>query len=567
MALSRYVVPLVLACALLPACGFAGESQKVVVKGKRDPSTIVIKGVRDPSDWLRVESPHFVVLSDDEPDQAADLADNLERLDYMLRLYLKPFMDTEAPDPKFTVVFQRRLNWPAEIGVHHPFAVARLKSCGAGAQAFTFDGGRMWKLDNATALHNERDFTLMWNLYFYAEAFLYRHTRVRGPRWFLTGVAAYFGGVRFTDTQMVVGRAAGTSYDLLQAIDDGRAKSLSYDDVLHIGAPSGPGADIVGTPAYYDAWEYLGRAYNLMHFMLSSEENRNKMASYLEQVNGGADPAAAFAGVFGLSGRALDVAMWRYRRSDMKIIQVEVPGLPTPHLDFTRLSRLEGQFVLDNAVLKTCPAPEDGKKLLARLKVNAAQASAVDFAQVTLSRAEVDWGNPRDAIGYLSQAVQRDPYNPETRYLLGLAYLHLAENGGGDQVAMLAAARDSLTEAAILAPEAPEVSYALFRTGILGADPTDKDVKRAVDAWAHGHEVAPFARAGALAYAWLGDAAGAYRVFTTLARNTQELENARWAEAWLARLEKGVPRDELLAAMRKEKPASAGLQGWGISYR
>jgi hypothetical protein len=31
---------------------------------------------------------------------------------------------------------------------------------------------------------------------------------------------------------------------------------------------------------------------------------------------------------------------------------------------------------------------------------------------------------------------------------------------------------------------------------------------------------------------------------------------------WLARLGKGVPRDELLAAMRREQPGLAGYRTW-----
>jgi hypothetical protein len=256
------------------------------------------------------------------------------------------------------------------------------------------------------------------------------------------------------------------------------------------------------------------------------------------------------------------VEMQGYRRRAMKVLQVEVPELPRAHIDFTRLSRIEGEFLLDNAMLKSCPAPAEGRKLLERLKVTAARALAVDLAQLALSRAQVDWGNPADAIGYLSRAVENDPYNPEPRYLLGLARAKLAENAGRDKPDLLAAARRDLTEASLLAPEAPEVSYALFRVGLMDTDPTDKDMKRAIDAWRRGHDVAAFARAAALASAWLGDAAGAYQAFNTLARNTQDPGNVAWANNWLARLDKGVSRDALLAAMRTEQPGLAGHRTW-----
>lgn len=557
MANYKYVVSLLAAMALVPAHASGNEPAKVVVKGRHDPSTVVVKGVRDPSAWFRIESQHLIVYSNDDPDEVIELVNSLERLDYMLRLYLKPFLDGRETLPKLTLYFQGQGRWPA--GKDADAAVAMATSCVPAAQAFTYGMGKSWKSDNASLLHGEDDDTLSLNLWTYAANFLFRHTRIRAPQWFISGFSAYFGGLRFTDDQMLVGRDAGTSYNLLQQIGNGRMPRLSFDDVLRDRVPSGRHA--AGTPAYYTQWEFLGRSFNLVHYMLSSEDNRKKMGKYLELVNEGGDPADAFSDVFGLAGLDLNVTMQGYRRASMKVLQVEVPDLPRAHIDFTRLSRIEGEFLLDNAMLKACPAPAEGRKLLARLKVTAARAPAVDLAQMALSRARIDWGNPADAIGYLSRAVENDPYNPEPHYLLGLAHAKLAESAGQDKQELLATASRVLTETTVLAPEAPEVSYALFRVGLMG-DPTDKDMTRAIDAWRHGHDVAAFARAAALAHAWLGDAAGAYQVFNTLARNTQDPGNAAWARAWLARLDKGVPRDALLAAMRAEQPGLAGNQTW-----
>ena len=97
-------------------------------------------------------------------------------------------------------------------------------------------------------------------------------------------------------------------------------------------------------------------------------------------------------------------------------------------------------------------------------------------------------------------------------------------------------------------------------TGLTGAIAVQKLL-------AAGHDVTAFARAAALAHAWLGDAAGAYQVFNTLARNTRDPGSAAWATTWLARLEKGVPRDELLAAMRGEQPMASGFRSWMNSHR
>ena len=200
MAMPRYAFPLLVAIVLVPVAAFGNESPKVVVKGKRDPSTVVIKGVRDPSAWFRIESQHLIVYSNDDPDDVIELVNNLERLDYLLRLYLKPFLDKQETMPKLTLYFQDRVNWPPEIGEHSPTAVGMANSCVSATQAFTSDVGKSWKLNNDSLLRADDDYTLMANLWLYAENFLYRHTRIRAPTWFILGFQAYFGGVRFTDT-------------------------------------------------------------------------------------------------------------------------------------------------------------------------------------------------------------------------------------------------------------------------------------------------------------------------------------------------------------------------------
>ena len=564
--IARYVFSLLAAASLVPACASGHEPQKVVVKGKRDPSTVVVKGVRDPSAWFRIESQHLIMYYDDDPDEVIELVNNLERLDYLLRLYLKPFMATQATTPKPTLYFQGRLSWPQGIGENPASALGMVTSCVSATQTFLYGAGKSWKLDNASLLRAEDDYTLMHSLWLYAENFLYRHTRIRGPRWFMTGFAAYFGGVRFTDTQMAIGRDAGTAYDWLQRIDEGGAvKKLSFDDVLRFSP--GPKPVQNQSPEYFEQWEFMGRSFNLMHYMLSSEDKRNSMVKYLEAVNGGSDSAAAFADIFGLSGRELDLAMWRYRHTSLNILRVDMPNLPQATIDFTRLSRLEGEFLLDNAVLKTCPAPIDGAKLLTRLRAHAANAPAVDFAQMTLSRAEIEWGDPRAAIAFLARAVENDPYNTEAHYLVGLAYAKLAEGTEENKQELLTFAREGLTQAAILAPDSPEISYALFRLDLTDKAPTAQDMARAAKVWRLGYNVPAFTRMAALAYAWLGDADDAYQAFNTLVRNERDPENAAWATTWLARLEKGVPQDVLLTAMRTENPTPHSFKSWAIGGR
>ena len=574
MAILKYVLPLLIAIGAASARASASELNKVLVNGELDPSKVVIKGVRDPSKWFRIESQHLIVYSDSDPEEVIQLANNLERLDYVLRLYLKRFLVRQSDPPKLTLYFQNRLAWTPGLGEFPVETVGLVDSCVSGTQAFTFNQGRMWASNNASLLKDTGDFTLSSIFALYSNNFLYRHTDIRGPEWFIQGFKLYFGGVRFTDNQMAVGRPADATAESMKELDygEGHLFFLTYDQVLRKDVRQdffqGLKRSQKGTPAYLAQAEFQSRSFNLAHYTLSSAENRDKMAQYLELVNNGSDSGAAFADLFGLSGMGLATTMSYYRRVLMKVIKVDFPELPAARIDFTRLSRIEGDFVLDNAALKACPTPDNGRRLLQRVRAAAASAHAVDFAQVTLSRAQIEWGDPQDALPYLTDAVRRGPGNVELHYLLGLAQLRLAKGAVGDKPELLARARASLTETARLAPGTPSISYALFHVGIMDMEtPPEKTMLLAINAWRQGHDVAAFARAAALAHAWMGDTAGAYQAFNTLARNERDPHNAAWAVKWLKLLETGVTRDHLLAAMRNEPLAPPSFRQWSGDAR
>jgi tetratricopeptide (TPR) repeat protein len=529
----------------------SGNELQQVDAASSNSSKVVIKATRDPSTWFRVESQHLIVYSNDDVSEVYRLVNYIERLDFLLRLYLKPFLDVPGELPKLTLYLKKKGKATPGMVKHFSESGRSLNNCSSRPPVFIHREHNSWELEDSDLINAEDDFGLMQILWTYSDNFLYRHTRIRGPEWFMTGLVAYFGGIRFSNNQMTIGRDAGTSYNWLKKIDDGRAgPHFSFDEVLRFEPKQRPAE--LNSPQYYQGWEFLGRSFNLVHYLLSSEKNRTKIPDYLNLVADGRDPATAFGDIFSLTGRDLDYAMWRYRGKSLNVLQVDATFLPTAKIDFTRLTRIEGEFVLDNAAVRNCPTSANGKILLEDLRLSAAQAPNVDLAQLTLSRAQIDWGDPNDAIGYLSRAVEADSRNPELTYLLGLAYVKLAETSDVGNATYLASARAALSKAEGLAPNLPETSYAQFRIGLMCINPIDKDISNAINAWHYGHEVPLFARMAALAYAWLGRPTEAYQIFNTLRRNGRDPKNAHWAALWLARLKEGVTRHDLLVAMRQE---------------
>ena len=69
---------------------------------------VVVQGQKDQSDWFKAESEHFVVYSDTSRDNVFQLMNNLERLDFILRIYTKPYLRPRPREPKLTLYFHQR---------------------------------------------------------------------------------------------------------------------------------------------------------------------------------------------------------------------------------------------------------------------------------------------------------------------------------------------------------------------------------------------------------------------------------------------------------------------------
>lgn len=552
------------ACALAAAItAVTFLSSPAAVAQQAEPAAkIEVKGLRDASSWYRVESQHFVIYSDSRSEGVVELINSLERLDFLLRAYLKPFLVSQAGAPKLTVYFQDRVAWLPELGDKPKDAIGLVSSCAAGVQAFAFNVEPIEAVKNEELAKGTPNEGLAYIFHAYARHFLYRNTDIRAPDSFIDGFAHYFASVRFTDNQLVVGRAPVGMGAYMHHIDDGNSYQLTYEQVLGAEKISKPDDRIV-------QFEFQARSWLLMHYMLSTAENRDKMVQYLNKVNEGLTPAKAFAAVFGLEGRRLNETLWRYRQPGLQVVRADVPELPQARMDFTSFTGAAGEFVLAEAKLKSCPDRATGEALLKRLSLDAAKVPNVELAQLTLSRAQIDWGNPRDALAWLGAAARRSDAQAEVHYLLGLANLKLAERAqGGEREERLTAARRSLNQAATLRPNAPEVSFALYRAELLGkGEPAKTGVARAIVAWRHANEVPAFARSAALAYAWMGNADGANRAFSVLANNQRDRVNATWAAGWLNKLERGVQRDALLAAMRQETGEDPVFKEWTIAYQ
>lgn len=548
-----------LAAALFLVCASASAQQAAPQTLER-VTVAARKG--DVSKWFRAESPHLVVYSDAREEDVIALLKNLEKLDHLLRIYTLPIRQIQQEGPKLTLYYSQAAALREVDGSLPANAIGLYSSCPSGVQGFGADLERISGTSDAQLEKAPLNESLSYAFEAYARHFLYRHTDIRTPTMFIEGFAQYFSAVRFSEQQMVIGRVPKSIARYLKFIDDGHQYSLEYDDVLqhHIANARNYAGD-AGVRLEFESKSWL-----LTHFMFSSEDNRKRLNRFLMIAGHGDSASTAFERAFDVKTSDIGKTMWRYGLRGFQAVRVALPSLPDARVSIRSLPLAAGEFVLANAALKSCPSPQVGESLLKKVALLAAKFPTDDLARLTLSRAQIDWGDPHDALIQLNAVLQADDANFEARYLLGVANFRLAQRSQGDaRRSHLHAALSELQRARVLSPQSAEAALAAFRAEVAATDdPGGAALEGVTTAWQATREVDALARAAALAYAFAGQADAAHQLLVSLAQSMPDEPVAQWARLWQSRLESGVSRGAILAEMRLSQPPDTPFKEWTI---
>ena len=216
--------------------------------------------------------------------------------------------------------------------------------------------------------------------------------------------------------------------------------------------------------------------------------------------------------------------------------------------------------------MKTCPTRQAGESLLKKVAEMAARFPEDTRVRLALSRAQIDWGDPQEALARLDAFLQDDGDNFEARYLAGLANLRLAGRSAGDALrGHVQAAQRHLQQARALNPRSPEAAFSAFKAEVAATDaPDDATLQGVISAWQASREVDALAGAAALAYAYTGKADEAFQALGSLTQNANGAPMAAWARQWQGRLQAGVTRGDILAEMRRNPASDAPFKEWTL---
>lgn len=546
------------ALAMLPPCMAQAQTGAA-------PTTVVVqgqKGARRPAVWFRAESQHFVIYSDTRREDVTTLLNALEKFRYVLRSYLREDAAGDDAGPKTEITY---LAHEQDLDVIRPggpdYAIGLYSAC----QDADIGVGVHMYADQVKALPLEKqpdNEGLGYIFEAYARHYSYQHSDLRQPTWFIDGFAHYFSTARFDGNEAIVGMAPAAFARYLDLIGAATTYSLDYRDVLQQKEDNGRNA--AGPSGVRN--EYQARAWLLTHYILSSPDNRRRFAAYLAAVAAGQPPVAAWKTAFAMTPGQLDQALWRYRLRDLQAMKLVFKSLPAAAISFQALPASARSIQLLRTALRACPDAAYGHSLLTRLRAEAPKFPDSDLAQLTLARAEIEWGDPNAALPYLTRATAGASTDAEAFVLLGRADIALAAGlEERARQARLEQAMQALGRASVLDPAAPETGWWFYRAVALSGRMSEDGAAAILSAWRGAPDVDLYALHAGLALAWLGRTDEALAALRTVADNPRDPALAPMAQGWIGRLNAGVDKAALVAGMGAAPPADAGQTQWTLA--
>jgi len=190
------------------------------------------------------------------------------------------------------------------------------------------------------------------------------------------------------------------------------------------------------------------------------------------------------------------------------------------------------------------------------------------FAQMTLSRAQVDWGNPADALPWLEKPGHKNGSNPEVHLLAARDYLALAQKASGaERQARLDAASQRLARARELDPASPGAALGMLQLDLLArGEPGADGLESIFGAWRNARDVAALNKVVALVFAWRGDGISSGNLLRSMASDQRDPATAKWAGEWKHRLDAGVTLADVRDGLAREVFAGGTFREWTIDH-
>lgn len=415
--------------------------------------------------WMRAETAHFVVYSDDKEESVRKMATELETFDAVLRYFHSTSERDGASSNKLTVYVADNVGVVQRLCGKCPNVYGFYKGRASGSVAFTPRTTRAATPDDLnarTVLQHE-----------YAHHFLFGNYASAYPAWFSEGYAEFASTYRQDKDGLKIGAAAQhRAYGLFSGV------RMPASLMFNMG-------DRKLTPEQREL--IYGRGWLLTHYIMFNDERRAQFSRYLTDLNNGTPSLTAATNAFGKMSD-LDRALDAYLNGRTLMAAVIKPStFPAPTVTIRALSPGESAMMDYRMASMSGVDGKTARPLLEKAKPVAARFPADPVVQGWFAEMAFDAGDFDAADAAADRAIAGDPKLSQGLLYKGLVSLNRARRDKADAAAWKAA-RAYIVRANKLDPNnaQPLVTYySSFR--MEGIDPT----KTAVAGLIRAQELAP----------------------------------------------------------------------------
>lgn len=374
--------------------------------------------------WLKVESPNYIIYSEETPKISEEYAKKLERFYYITsHLYIEMGDSHLKPAQKHSFYFFKNLS---DYSIVRPGikrnAFNPLYVCEEGFQYFTTSEAQYVNTDRTGAdLVKGLDYDLAVMFMSLNQTLLIEYFSYPIPSWLWQGLGKYMMTAEIADDHIILGKPIPdtnwlhNNVGMAVSAKDKRYRA-DFGDII-----SGKRASENEVARGIQTWV-------IAHYMMSTTERRKQLKQFLILQSQGTPALEAFETSTGLTPAALDAIYDQYLSKGVPVSTYTLPPFPTSDISIEALPNYNEKLPLLNAATLACPSDDYGKKLLERIRKQANRTPDDPLTQETLMRAQILFGAPLDAKPYLDTRLTSNPEDFVAQYWSGRLYLQLAQD-------------------------------------------------------------------------------------------------------------------------------------------
>lgn len=359
------------------------------------------------ADWVEVSSDHFVIYSEQGPNDMERFANRLERFHAAMAHVFGTQQAKPSPSNRVRIfVVDGSSDVRKVTGINDPFArgVYFARAGSSVAVVPKIRRGTRHELSGETILYHE-----------YAHHFMYGLTARAYPRWFVEGFAEFFASTRIkADGSVTLGTPPlFRAQELVFAPDVPILTLLSYN-----GSTRKSGYD-----------SFYGQSWGLFHYLQMAPERQGQMAKYQQLLASGHGAIGAAEGAFGNLTQLNEDLEAYMRRRKLSAMVVDASALQIGPIQVRKLRAGESEMMPVFMESKVGVSDEEAAKLVPLARKIAGRHPNDPAVLSALAEAEYDAGNLDEAIAAADRALALDPQQINAHIQKGYALADKVESG------------------------------------------------------------------------------------------------------------------------------------------